>query len=211
MRGGTPTHLPTTPRLEATLLDRLVVGYLLAFCLCLAVLGRDDPVWVGRLVFNLGLVTAILAMIRWWGGRTRGVPGFLRQLYPGLLYPYFYWQMQTAVHWLISHFLDHQVVAVERSIFGVDPNIWIQSAQLAPLNEWMMAGYFSYYFLIPVVALPLHFRHRHTEVRRLLTATTIAFLVSYVGFVLYPVEGPRFFLASQLGEPLSGWVFVPLV
>jgi membrane-associated phospholipid phosphatase len=211
MRGGPPLSLRTSIRENLTLLDRLVIGYLLVFSVCLIIAGRGDPGWFARLIVNLALVAAALAMIRWWSGRTRGVSGFLRQLYPGLLYPFFYRQMQVAVHWLIPRFLDHQVVSVERAMFGVDPNIWIQPVQTPLLNEWMMAGYFAYFFLIPIVILPLHFRHRHDEAHRLLTATTIAFLISYVGFVLYPVEGPRFFLADRLNTPLSGWLFVPLV
>jgi membrane-associated phospholipid phosphatase len=198
-------------RKSATVLDRLVIGYILVFSFGLLVFGRDDPLWPQILAVHLALLAAIIAMIHWWGDRTRGIAGFLRQLYPGILYPFFYWQMHSAVFWLIPGFLDHHLVAFERAVLGVDLNIWLQPVQTPLLNEWMMAGYFSYYLLIPIVALPWHFRGHHDDVRRLLTATSVAFFISYIGFVIYPVEGPRHFLADQFTAPLSGWLFVPLV
>jgi membrane-associated phospholipid phosphatase len=96
-------------------------------------------------------------------------------------------------------------------IFGVDLNVWLVPFQKALVNEWMMAGYFSYYLLVPLVGFPLLLRGRISELNAFLTAATITFVISYFGFVFYPIEGPRFFLADQLSQPLSGYLFVPLV
>jgi len=196
---------------RSTILDRLTVGYILAFAIALVLLGRENKDWIELFLAHVGLLAVIAAIIHFWHDQATGVRGFIRQLYPGLLYSFFYREMQAASFWVFPRFLDAKLVAFERTVFGTDPNVWIVPAQSAWLNEIMMAGYCSYYLLIPIVALPLFFKRRLAEVRGFLTATTIAFVISYVGFVLFPVEGPRHFLADQFAAPLSGGFFVGLV
>lgn len=202
---------PKIGRRRFTVLDRITLGYFVAFILGLLLLGRGNPSWVPVVATHVGVLAVAVFIVLRWNDCTTGVRGFLRQLYPVLLYPFFYNQAQHATHWVHAGFMDHQVVALERAVFGVDPNVWIQPVQTALVNEWMMAGYFAYYMLLLILILPFHFSGRTMDVRRILTATTITFVISYVGFALYPVEGPRFYLAEQFAHGLSGWVFVPLV
>jgi membrane-associated phospholipid phosphatase len=163
------------------------------------------------LLTNCVYILVIVGIVWRWGDHRRGFTGFMRNLYPAMLYPLFYSQMQIAVHWVLPGFLDAQLVNFEQAIFGVDPNVWLTGLQSPILNEWMMFGYFAYYPLIPCVALLLHFKGRPGDAHRMLTAVSIAFVLSYIGFVLYPIEGPRYFFADQFNGPLEGWFFVPLV
>jgi hypothetical protein len=192
-------------------LDRLTIGYLIAFAAALALLGRDDSDWAGLFAAHLVIACAACAVVWFWHAETTGVRGFIRALYPAMLYSLFYSELERADHWIFPSFLDQQLVAFERAIFGVDPNLWIINAQSAWLNEIMMLGYFSYYLLIPIVALTLFFRKQTDDLRGMLYGTTVAFVISYIGFVVFPVEGPRYYFAEQFPGPLSGWVFVPLV
>lgn len=194
-----------------SLLDRLTVGYLLAFAAALVFLGRESPTWRSLFLTHIVLSIVIAAVIWFWHDRTTGIPGLVRNLYPALLYSLFYRELEIADHWIFPGFLDHSIVAFERAILGVDPNIWIMNAQTAWANEIMMLGYFSYYLLIPIVAIPLFLRTRIDDVRGFLYGTTVAFVISYIGFVVFPVEGPRYFLSEHFPEPLSGWFFVPAV
>lgn len=196
---------------RSTPLDRLTVGYLFAFAVALALLGRDDPTWIGLFAAHLVISCVVCAIVWFWHDRTSGFAGFVRVLYPAMLYSLFYSELERADHWIFPGFLDQQLVAFERAIFGVDPNLWIMNAQTAWANEIMMLGYFSYYLLIPLVALPLFLRGRINDLRGMLYGTTVAFVISYIGFVVFPVEGPRYYLAAHFPEPLAGWVFVPLV
>jgi hypothetical protein len=198
-------------RAHARGVDYLVAAYVLAFALGVVVFGRDTAHWEIRAAGHFALLGAIVLVVAVWGRRERGIIGFVRHCYPGLLYPFFYGQTGAAIHWFFPAFFDHQVVAWERSLFGVDPNVWIIPAQSAALNELLMLAYSSYYLLIPAVALPLFFQGRLRALSRFLLATTTAFVISYLGFMLYPVEGPRFFLADRFAAPLTGFAFVPLV
>lgn len=196
---------------QARPVDRLVVGYLVAFALGMAVLGSGDPSWGMAAAIQLALAAAILAMIHAWPDQARGMRGFLRVCYPAMLYPVFYLQMRGAIHWVFPAFFDHQIVALEKAVLGVDLNVWLLPIQKPVLNELFMLGYFSYYLLIPALVIPLFVRGEREAIGRVLHACTVAFVVSYVGFVLYPLEGPRYFLSGRLTQQLGGWVFVPTV
>lgn len=196
---------------RSTSLDRLTAGYVIAFAIAMGSLGRDDPAWLGLVIAHAAIFLGICLVVWFWHDRRRGIAGFLRHLYPILLYSLFYRELESADFWIFPDFLDATLAAFERSILGVDPNLWLIKAQTAWANEIMMLGYFSYYFLIPMVALPLFLRGRLDNLRGLLYGTTVAFVISYVGFVLFPVEGPRYYFAEHFREPLQGWLFVPAV
>ncbi|MBD3298083.1 MAG: phosphatase PAP2 family protein [candidate division Zixibacteria bacterium] len=192
-------------------IDRITWTYILAFAVGLVVLGRDHPSWRNLFMVHMVLLGTIAVILTVWHGRTDGIAGLVRLTYPAILYTFFYIEMGAAIHWLYSGFMDYQVVALERAVLGVDLNIWLTRLQTPLVNEWMMLGYASYYALIPILALTFFVRHRIDELRSLLTATTTTFVMSYVLFIIYPVEGPRFYFADELGPPLEGYVLVPLV
>ena len=196
---------------RATALDRLTAGYVLAFALALTIFGRASDLWPALPAVHLGIFVLLVCVVWFWHDRRNGFAGFIRNLYPLILYSLFYSELETADFWVRSAFQDQQLVAFEQSLFGVVPNIWIIPAQTTWANEIMMAGYFSYYLLMPVVCLVLFLRRQIDQLQGMLYAITAAFVISYLGFVLFPVEGPRYFLADQFPSPLAGWFFVPLV
>ena len=196
---------------RATPLDRLAFLYIFAFGLGVDAFGKPGHSRDLLIAAHAGLLIAIILILHFWHDRRTGVSGFIRLLYVPLLYTFFYSETQVAVHWVFPDFFDAQLVALERAVLGVVPNLWIIPWQTPLLNEWMMLGYFSYYLLVPILGLTLFFRRRYVALNGFLTASTVAFVISYIGFVVYPVEGPRYFLAAQFTEPLRGYVFVPLV
>ena len=192
-------------------LDNLTCGYVVVFAVGLLFFGRHQPSTKYLLPIHAGLLFAIVWMVVRWDDRTRGVARFLRHLYPAILYTFFYCEIAVALHWVFKGFFDPQILAVERAILGVDLNVWLIPAQQTLLNEWMMLGYFSYYLVIPSLALTLYWQRRIGELHDFLTAVTVTFVISYAGFILYPVAGPRYFLAESFSGPIPGWCFVPLV
>ena len=74
-----------------------------------------------------------------------------------------------------------------------------------------MMGYLSYYFIIGVPLLVLFFRRRDRDVAQLTCSLSLVFFISYLGFIIYPVQGPRFEFAAIYQQELAGFLFVPLV
>lgn len=211
MPATTPTSVWRRLWSRATPLDRLAFIYILAFGLGLVFLGKPEPARNVLILVHAGLLVAIIAILHFWNDRHTGVSGFIRLLYVPLLYTFFYSEAQVAIHWVFPGFFDGQLIALERWLFGVVPNAWIIPFQTPLLNEWMMLGYFSYYLLVAILGLTLFFQRRYVPLNGFLTAATVTFVISYIGFIVYPVEGPRYFMAAQFAEPLHGFLFVPLV
>ncbi len=210
MRSASAESLLSRIWRNARPLDRLTAGYVALFGLGMLTLGWSHPSTKYLVPIHIALLVAIGVMIASWDDQ-RGLRGFFRRMYPVILYTFFYCETAVALHWLFPGFFDAQLLAIERAIFGIDLNVWLVPVQKAWLNEWMMMGYFSYYLVIPTLGLTLYIQDRRRELHDFLTAVTVTFVISYAGFVLYPIAGPRYFLSAHFDGPLDGWFFVPLV
>lgn len=157
------------------------------------------------------MVVAVFAIVRYLSDiESRGVR-FIRLLYLPLVITVFYEETSLLMHVFHPGWFDQQIITLERSILGVSPSLWIQPWQKLLLNEWMMLGYFSYYFVIAAPLLVLFFKRRDYDTAQLVWALSLAFFISYLGFIIYPVQGPRFEFAGLYESDLTGYLFVPMV
>jgi membrane-associated phospholipid phosphatase len=162
-------------------------------------------------LLHMALLMAVYAIVRYLSdSRSRSVR-FIRLLYIPLTITFFYEETSLFLHLFHSGWFDGRIIALERSILGVSPTLWVQPWQKPLINEWLMMGYFSYYFIVGIPLLVLFFKRRDLEVAQLTWAISLAFFISYLGFILYPVQGPRFELAGMYQRELNGFFFVPLV
>jgi membrane-associated phospholipid phosphatase len=74
----------------------------------------------------------------------------------------------------------------------------------------MMFSYFFYYFLPIILGVGLYFSKKIVEFDRFVFASSVGFYLCYFGFIFFPVEGPRFALASFHQIELKGFIFSPL-
>ena len=162
-------------------------------------------------LLHFGLIAAIFAIIRHLSVSGNRVARFLRLFYIPLLLTFFYEETSLFLHLFHTGWLDSQVVALEQGLFGVSPSLWIQPWQKPLLNEWMLLGYFSYYLIIAVPLVILFLKQREHDAAQMVWAISLAFFISYLGFMAYPVQGPRFEFAELYDSELAGFLFVPLV
>ncbi len=191
--------------------DHLVVIYSWFIFVITINLARPIENYIGVLIFHLGAIVIVLLLAYIGEKSDNRIVTLFRLLYPVILMIFFYETSGKLVHVVFSNFLDYQVVAFERSLFGVSPTIWLDQRLSVFRTEIFSASYFSYYLLIPGLSLFLFFHRKDAEIIRFMTATCAAFFFSYMIFILYPVEGPRHFLATQYENVISGPVFRPLV
>lgn len=136
---------------------------------------------------------------------------FFRLMYPIITFTFVYKSIQGYVLVLHNHFLDYHITAFEKMIFGTNPTLALENIVSRPLTEFLKFSYFTYYFYTPVPALILFFQKRYKDVERFVFAITFTFYISYIGFVLYPVQGPRYVLAEIYKiKKLAGYIFTPL-
>jgi len=133
---------------------------------------------------------------------------FFRLLYPIITFAFMYKSVEGYVLILHNHFLDANIIKFEKSVLGINPTLALEKIVSKPLTEFLKFSYFSYYFYTPVPALILFFQKRFKELEQFVFTITFTFYISYIGFVLYPLESPRFALASVYKiKVLSGYIF----
>jgi len=111
---------------------------------------------------------------------------------------------------IIVPWQDRPLIAAERAVFGVLPNLWIERFISAPLTEWMMFGYVIYVFCYPLVAALIYFKHGERALEDYLFTLGFVNLVCDLGFVLYPVASPFWYMPEAFTVPLKGGFFTSL-
>jgi membrane-associated phospholipid phosphatase len=158
-------------------------------------------------------MAAIAALIVYFmGERPTGWRRFVRLLYPAFMTVSLYTATGGTMFLLFDRFFDYQLVELEQAILGVEPTLFIDRYWLSPFwTEIFSASYFSYYLMIPVLLLVLYLKRHDDLIRRFLTTGLVAFFISYIMFFLYPIEGPRYYLAGQYLHAVEGPFFRKLV
>ena len=91
---------------------------------------------------------------------------------------------------------DPWLIAADRAIFGLDPTVWLQRFIWPPLTDVLYLAYTTFFFFPLIVGIPL-WRRSPQLGRRFVFAVSLAFYISYTGYVLVPAEGPRVGLAAE--------------
>lgn len=173
--------------------------------------GRPISDYLGVLLFHLGTIVVVCLLAKYARSQSSRPMRFIRLLYPVLLMVFFYQFSGKLVGVVVPQFFDVQVAGLEKAILGAHPTFWLDNYLNVFVSDLLSAAYFSYYFLIPGLALLLFFAKRDREIRRFMAATCVTFFASYLMFILYPVMGPRFYFEGMYQHEIIGFVFRPLV
>jgi membrane-associated phospholipid phosphatase len=104
---------------------------------------------------------------------------------------------------LQNHY-DPLLYAIDSYLVNVHPVIWFEQ-RAHPLITDLMYLIYSYYFFMPLILLILLFVHRkYQELQISYFILTLSFYLSYIGYILIPARGPRFYLALT---PVEGLFF----
>ncbi|RME19689.1 MAG: phosphatase PAP2 family protein [Candidatus Zixiibacteriota bacterium] len=192
--------------------DYIVIGYCTFMALACALLGRPISTYYDEIVIYLSLAAISALIIRFMNEHGPGWQRFLRLLYPVLLVGPLYSLTGGTMFLIFDHFLDANIVALEKAVFGVNPTIYIDRHLLNVwLNELLSACYFSYYFYLPGFFLSAFFLRKYDIIKRALTGVMLMYVVSFLIFWLYPVEGPRWVFADRYLHPVNGLMFRHMV
>jgi membrane-associated phospholipid phosphatase len=172
------------------------------------IFGRPLSEYTTPLLMNVCFVIIILSVLYFLKDSKKGVGFFIRLLYPALLFTFFYEQTGDLMRLFFPEFLDSQLTGFEKSIFGVNPTIWLDKNLINVwITEILMFCYGGYYFMIILFLVPLFLLKKYDIIKMSLTAICPTFFISYLLFILYPIEGPRHFFADQFTNVITGPVF----
>ncbi len=117
---------------------------------------------------------------------------FLRWWYPIILFTFNYREVDRFTSILTNRWYDRFIFNFEYNILGIHPSLGLERFITPALTELMKFNYFTYYFMVPVAAAALYFFRKRKHYIRFLAAVCIAFYLSYLTFIIFPVRGPRY-------------------
>ena len=198
------------PRIRRNILpqDIVMIIYLALLSSLIVTFRQNIPQWQSFLFFNLSVCLTVFGAY-WYLVAPNGWQKFLRHLYPLLVFTFLYEEVGRLVLMIHPKYFDGLVNRLELAVFGNYPTIWLEKLYHPWTNELFMLGYVSYYFLMPTLAIALYLKNKIKQVDHVMLAISIGFYVSYITFLLIPVEGPHRNLVHLEGKELVGPIFTP--
>lgn len=133
--------------------------------------------------------------------------GWFTYWYPLGLSAFFFEEIHSLVHSIRTGWNDPYLIAADYWLFGAHPTVWFEAYITPALTEILSFFYFAYWPLIPAVAALIWFRQRE-EFVDFVTRMSLAYIICYVVFILFPVEGPFHTLRGlQKVEEMPGGPF----
>ncbi len=183
--------------------DWLVIGYSTLMIAIILAAGRPLTQYADELVFYCGTTAMALLIVRYIDENRGQWYALVRLLYPLLLFTFFYRATGGTMHLAFDRFFDPELVAFERAVFGVNPTLFIDRHLLSTwATELFSWCYFFYYFVLAVFLLAVFFKRDHPVLKSSLTAICLTFFLSYILFILFPLEGPRWHFAQEYVNPV---------
>jgi len=106
--------------------------------------------------------------------------------------------------------MDSLIMAADRVLFlGHDPTVLMERIMYPALSEILQVSYASFYFLPLSLCVILYFLRENRDDFHIAASTIfMGFYLSYIGYYLTPVLGPRFTMEHLQSVSLSGlWTF----
>jgi membrane-associated phospholipid phosphatase len=161
-------------------------------------------VWYLLVPLYISMLITAIWLIYPRHGTTR--PGFqlIRRWYPLLFVPISFFSLREIVHHILPYDIDAQLIKLDRAIFGVDPTVFI-SGHLGPyLTDLLELCYASFYLFPVILAFSVYVRGKMREFETVATAVCLGFYLSYIGNMLFPVQGPHYTLEALNTAPIKG-------
>jgi membrane-associated phospholipid phosphatase len=190
--------------------DTAFLTYLVGIAVFVSLFHRGvDSWWIYVSIHSVAAGLLVL-WIRRASGSVNPFVKFLRYWYIPLFLTVFYEQIDAFILGLHGRYLVHVIYSFELAFLGVHPSVWMEKFSHPVLNEIMKIAYHSYYWMGILLGVSLYARQELIAFRRTIFSVSLAFFISYFGFILFPVIGPRYALSHLYKGPLEGYFVTAL-
>lgn len=174
--------------------------------------GRPLANYAYEIISYLALASVAFIIISFVDENQNRLFKFIRLLYPLFIFGPLYRLTDGTMQLLSGSFFDFQLTSLEESLFGQNPTLFIDQHLLSVWsNEILSFCYFAYYVIIPGFFFTAFYRKDYDIIKSVLSGVCLTYLLSYLLFVLYPVEGPRWFFANLYANNIDGLLFRDMV
>ena len=194
---------------RASTSDRLLIGYFTAVGLAIVVRRDHVDLWPYFVLLHAACLATIGALVA--GSKRWPV---LHAWYPIAMALVIFEEVALLNFMFVGDWQDRHILALESAVFAEPPTAWLSRFASPLVTEVLAMGYFSYYLMLPGVALVLYRRKDIGAFERLMAAGVLAYLICYVIFVAFPTEGPSHTLRHLHRNSFTGgpfWSMVALI
>lgn len=188
--------------------DRLLLCYLGFVTVVILARGATVASGTAFLLVMHGLVAALILLSARHAPQAT-LTRFLHDFYPLILLLPFYAEfgvLNGQLGWDRVWPHDRIIQAWEAAIFGGQLSYeWIRRAPSVFWSGVFHLAYFAYYPIVILGPIVLALRGRRDAAHRVILVTMVAFVVCYVGFILFPVAGPYYAFPHPTGPVREVW------
>ncbi|HTP13978.1 MAG TPA: phosphatase PAP2 family protein, partial [Bacteroidota bacterium] len=188
--------------------DGLILGTLALFCILELLFCWKVEGWWMLILKNVGAGVLYILFNQFSRKATKKFwKFFLRMAAITLAYAYLFGAVDKLQLILWGHWMDSHVLAMEQSVFGVQPTLWLQQFMSPGLTEWMMFSYVFYLPMYPVLCGIIYYLHGDLAMEDYFFTLGFTNILCDLGFILFPVAGPIAAMGSQYTVPLQGYIW----
>lgn len=123
------------------------------------------------------------------------------------LFQFLFGAIADLQHIVIDGWMDDVLISTEHSLIGTESSLFLQQFVNPVLTEWMMFAYVMYVPFLPLVALICYWSSGTRAAKDYLLNLSLANIVCYIGFVVFPVASPLYHWPQMYTVPLEGGFF----
>jgi len=188
------------------MVDVTCVAYFSLIGLLLIFFHKNIPNWPLYIVLHVVVVLCILETVRWGEGKQdKEVVWFLRTFYPIAILLIAWGELDAIIPMFFGkYWATDTIIQIEKSLFGMLPNVWFQQFYSPWLDELMHILYSGYYVFIPVVSLTLYVKKKREAALAAFSIGMFTYLTNFLFFFFLPALAP--FMAETLsGQNIGSW------
>lgn len=114
--------------------------------------------------------------------------------------------LEWVVHYINPDDIDLLLIRLDYMIFGCHPTVMLEKIMTPLLTDVLQLAYTSYYFIPLSFGILLMKNNQKEEFNRTLFLILFCFYLSYLGYILFPALGPRFYLNHLQTTELQGFI-----
>lgn len=146
-----------------------------------------------------------------WRAATIRSRALLRDWSPMVILAFIYENLHDLTDAIRPEVVDGTLRRIDEVLFGVEPTLALQAIVTPWLSEVMTFAY-ALYFVHPLILLTLLYQRRDLlGFRELFLALNLCFYLGFVGYILVPAVGPRYYIPNEFQVELNGpWLTTTL-
>jgi membrane-associated phospholipid phosphatase len=132
---------------------------------------------------------------------------FYDLIFPTLCILLVFDSLEWVVHYVNPEDIDPTLIRLDYLIFGGHPTVMLEKMMNPYLTDILQIAYSTYYFIPVSFGIVLLFGNRRAEFNKSIFMILFCFYLSYLGYILFPALGPRFYLKDLQTTGLHGFFF----